>query len=39
VAGQTCDVLDGCFELVHVERIAAAAAKDVAARRKANPSR
>ncbi len=33
-ARQVCDLLDGEVELVHVERIAAAATKDVAARRR-----
>ena len=31
--GKVCDILEGEIELVHVERIKAAAAKDVAAKR------
>lgn len=33
VAGRVCEVVDGDLELVHVERLAAAAAKTVEIRR------
>jgi hypothetical protein len=39
VAGQVCDVVAGGFEVVHMERIAAAAAKTVEARHRTPKSR
>jgi hypothetical protein len=39
IAGKACEAVARGFEVVHVERIAAAAAKDVAAKRKLNTNR